>query len=170
MLDCTVLQSAGALEERISLVQKKRLEKRYCCKHLFDEFDPKHHVQRYVRDPQATPHSISKACKNKEQCIAVCAFHSQFQKSLSQSLVLLAIRHTGRANSELSVSYRRFPPQSNVVIELTRHHFTVGFEPTTRGLRVRCYTKLSYSTIAVGAFQTNLSYVLGHNAQEITHC
>ena len=46
-----------------------------CCRHLFDEFDPKHHVQRYVRDPQATPHSISKACKNKEQCIAVCALH-----------------------------------------------------------------------------------------------
>ena len=66
MLDCTVLQSAGALEERISLVQKKRLDKWFCCKHLFDEFDPKHHVQRYVRDPQATPHSISKACKNKE--------------------------------------------------------------------------------------------------------
>ena len=75
MLDCTVLQSAGGLKERISLVQKKRLDKRYCCKHLFDEFDPKHHVQRYVRDPQATPHSISKACKNKEQCIAVCALH-----------------------------------------------------------------------------------------------
>ena len=46
-----------------------------CCRHLFDEYDPKHHVQRYVRDPQATPHSISKACKNKEQCIAVCALH-----------------------------------------------------------------------------------------------
>ena len=42
MLDCTVLQSAVALEERISLVQKKRLDKRYCCKHLFDDFDPKH--------------------------------------------------------------------------------------------------------------------------------
>ena len=37
-------------------------------------------------------------------------------------------------------------------LRLKRHHYTVGFEPTTRGLRVRCYTKLSYSTVAVGAF------------------
>ena len=32
----------------------------------------------------------------------------------------------------------------------------MGFEPTTRGLRVRCYTKLSYSTVAVGAFLIDL--------------
>ena len=37
-------------------------------------------------------------------------------------------------------------------IYFSRHHFTVGFEPTTSRSNPGRYTKLSHSTIAVGAF------------------
>lgn len=80
-----------------------------CCRHLFDEFDPKHHVQRYVRDPQATPHSIRNLVISKEQSIAVCAFHYQRCVSLSKSQVLSTSRQTVRANSEIPVHVLKTP-------------------------------------------------------------
>ena len=41
-------------------------------------------------------------------------------------------------------------------IYFSRHHFTVGFEPTTSRSNPGRYTKLSHSTIAVGAFVDRL--------------
>ena len=78
-------------------------------------------------------------------------------------------RDTGR------VDHRLIYPLGLLYVPLltfSRHHLTVGFEPTTRGVwsklipncmsdwelltRARCYTKLSYSTIAVGAFEKQM--------------
>ena len=56
-------------------VKQGILNPKECWRHLSDEYDPKHYVQRYVRGPKASPHSIRNLVISKEQCIAVCALH-----------------------------------------------------------------------------------------------